>query len=83
MKDKDVREEFVKKKLAFTEWRMHAIVVKETLNQSMRNMRNQSFKRRWENPQIKQQFNGNTRSFNMYRTVNIVWVLSNKGIIPE
>lgn len=37
---------------------MNAAIAREAINQSQQNMRNQSFKRRWENPLIKQAFNG-------------------------
>ena len=52
-------------------------MIRENLNQSMRSMRSQSFKRRWEDPLVKQKYQGkfiHTLTSNLNRIMRKMWV---------
>eukprot|EP00347_Sterkiella_histriomuscorum_P007332 403349357 len=57
IRDRENRENLKSMRLMIDNWKMHVAIAREAAIAQQQNMRNQSFKRRWENPKIKEQFN--------------------------
>ena len=55
----------------FKQWKLLSMIIREGLNQSMRAINNQSYKRRWENPSVKFTYYSNYLLAIVFLNINI------------